>query len=584
MGAPRRRKPRRTGITRRQFLIRAGAGAAALSVLPALPGCGRSDSVVGDSLTENPFKHGVASGDPMTDRVILWTRITAPVNEAVPVTYIVTSDPELKNVVTRGTAKATPERDYTLKVDAAGLQPFTTYYYQFTVGHFTSPIGRTRTLPTGSLERLRFGVVVCSSYAHGLFNAYRRVAERADLDFVLHLGDYIYEYSSGADGHEVYGTFRTYEPPHEILTLQDYRLRHAQYKRDADLQELHRQHPMINIWDDHEFADNAYKDGAVNHGEKGFDEGPWSVRVANALQAYYDWMPTREPHDKTNPRRDNRSLVFGDLAELILLEERVGARDKQLAGNVPPEIVNQLLPPLASLLPVSPFLQTGDYTDPNRTMLGNDEEAWLIDRLRTSNSRWKLLGQGVMFAQLKILGFPNALGTSIYLNSDQWDGYAPARDRIFNALKGDATNPKIDNVVVLTGDIHCSWGNDLTPDPNNPLEGAGGYNSLNGNGSLAVEYVCTSITSPGLGELAPIQDVLRVSNPHIKYVELSKQGYMVMDVTPERVLGEWWYIDTITAPSNKQSFGTAFQVTPGSNHLVAASQSMPKENPPPLAG
>lgn len=583
MGAPRRRKPRRTGITRRQFLIRAGAGAAAFSALPLLPGCGRSDSVAGENLTDNPFKHGVASGDPMTDRVILWTRITAPVTEAVPVTYVVASDPELKHVVTHGVAKATPEHDYTLKVDAAGLQPFTTYYYQFSVGDFTSPMGRTRTLPTGSPERLRFGVVVCASYAHGLFNAYRRVAERADLDFVLHLGDYIYEYSSGADGHEVYGDFRAYEPPHEILTLQDYRMRHAQYKRDPDLQELHRQHPMINIWDDHEFADNAYKDGAVNHGEKGFDEGAWSVRVANALQAYYDWMPTREPHDKTNPRRDNRSLVFGDLAELVLLEERVGARDKQLAGNVPPEVVTQLLPQLATALPVTPFTQTGDYTDPSRTMLGNDEEAWLIDRLRTSNSRWKLLGQGVMFAQLKILGVPNALGASIYLNSDQWDGYAPARDRIFNALKGDATNAKVDNVVVLTGDIHCSWGCDLTPDPNNPIDSAGGYNALNGNGSLAVEYVCTSITSPGLDELAPIQDVLRVTNPHIKYVELSKKGYMVMDVTPERVLGEWWYIDTISAPSSTQSFGTAFEVTPGSNHLVAAGQSAPKDNPPPLA-
>ncbi|MES2488315.1 MAG: alkaline phosphatase D family protein [Pseudomonadota bacterium] len=584
MGAPRRRKPRRTGITRRQFLIRAGAGAAAITALPMLPGCGRSESVVGSDLTENPFKHSVASGDPMTDRVILWTRITAPVNAPVPVNYVVASDPEMKHVVSSGLTQATADRDYTVKVDASGLQPFTTYYYQFSVGSFTSPVGRTRTLPTGSPERLRFGVVVCASYAHGLFNAYRRVAERADLDFVLHLGDYIYEYSSGEDGHEVYGDFRAYEPPHEILTLQDYRIRHAQYKRDVDLQELHRQHPMINIWDDHEFADNAYKDGAVNHGEKGFDEGAWSVRVANAMKAYYEWMPTREPDDKTNPQRYNRSLVFGDLAELILLEERVGARDKQLPGNVPPELVTELLPPLATLLPITPFTQSGAYTDPNRTMLGNDGEAWLIDRLRTSSSQWKLLGQGVMFAQLKVVGVPNALGASIYLNSDQWDGYAPARDRIFDALKGDAANSKIDNVVVLTGDIHCSWACDITPDPNNPLDAAGGYNAINGNGSLAVEYVCTSITSPGLDALAPIQDVLRVTNPHIKYVDLAKKGYMVMDVTPERVLGEYWYVDTISAPSSTQTFGTAFQVAPGTNHLVAASQSTPRDNPPPLAG
>lgn len=582
MGAPRRRKPRRTGITRRQFLIRAGAGAAALSAIPMLPGCGRSDPVVGSTLTENPFKHSVASGDPMTDRVILWTRITAAVNQPVPVNYTVASDPEMKHIVSSGLTQATPERDYTVKVDAGGLQPFTTYYYQFTVGSYTSPIGRTRTLPTGSPERLRFGVVSCSSYAHGLFNAYRRVAERADLDFVLHLGDYIYEYSNGADGHEVYGDFRAYEPANEILTLQDYRIRHAQYKRDADLQELHRQHPMIAIWDDHEFADNAYKDGAVNHNDHGFDEGPWNTRVINALQAYYEWMPKREPKDKTD-RRDNRSLIFGDLAELILLEERVHARDKQLPGNVPPEVVTELLPPLASALPAAPFILTDDYNDPNRTLIGNDGEAWLTERLRTSPSQWKLLGQGVMFAQLKVLGTPNALGTSIFLNSDQWDGYAPARDRIFNVLKGDATHPKVDNVVVLTGDIHTSWASDLTPDPNNPIEAAGGYNPLNGNGSLAVEYVCTSITSPGLDVLAPAQDVLRVTNPHIKYVDLSQKGYMVMDVTQERVLGEWWYIDTISAPSSNQTFGTAFQVLPGSNRLTAASQSTPKDNPPPLA-
>ena len=232
----------------------------ALSAIP-LAACGGDDDASYESIT---YAHGVASGDPLADRVILWTRVSGPTSGRVAVNYAVYADPQLTQAVTDGATETDETRDYTVKIDAAGLQPGTTYYYQFESGGVKSPVGRTRTLPAGGVERVRIGVVSCASYAHGLFNAYARVAARQDLDLVLHLGDYIYEYSSGT-GTDAYGDFRQYEPAKEIIDLTDYRQRYAQYRLDADLQALHRQHPMINIWDDHETADNSWRDGAVNH-------------------------------------------------------------------------------------------------------------------------------------------------------------------------------------------------------------------------------------------------------------------------------------------------------------------------------
>lgn len=566
MSAPRRRKPRKSAVSRRDFLKRAGLAGAALGISPLLPGCGNglsiddTTTVVGSSganQTPVTFRHGVASGDPLQDRVILWTRVTPTGSpSSVPVDFVVATDQQLTNVVVRGSAIANSALDYTVKVDPAGLMPGTTYFYRFNVGATMSPTGRTKTLPVGSVSRLKIAVVSCSSLGHGVFNAYRRVAERADLDVVLHLGDYIYEYSSGADGKEVYGTARTYEPPTEINTLPDYRLRHAQYKRDPDLMALHQNHAMINVWDDHETADNSWKGGAVNHNEAGTSEGDWNLRVGAALQAFYEWMPVRQ----TNPdlRKNYRTFHLGNLVDLVMVETRLTARDQQLAANLQPPGV-----------PVGVFAQQGEFTNPSRTLLGNEQEAWLIGQLRASTAKWRLLGQQVMFGQLKVVGAPNALGTSLYLNPDQWDGYAPARDRILSALAGGAGQSAINNVVILTGDIHTSWAMDITPDPNNLIS----YNPLNGQGSLAVEFVTTSITSPGLDQLQQIKDAIRTQNPHIKYVDLARKGYLLLDITPERVNGEFWYVDTIDTTSANETFGAAYAVADGQNRLAASTRS-----------
>lgn len=556
MGRPSQFKPVRAGSTRREFFKRSSSAAVALAATPALLPLAQA--------AQGEFQHGVASGDPLADRVILWTRVTPKkAKETLSVGLVVARDAALSDVVWRGTLKTDVARDYTVKLDAKGLQPGTTYYYQFAHGASLSPVGRTRTLPVGSPERLRAAVVSCSNFAAGYFNAYRRIAERADLDMVIHLGDYLYEYGSNQ-----YGTTRPCEPATEILTLADYRMRHAQYKRDADSQEMHRQHPLVAIWDDHETANNAWVGGAENHDPAA--EGAWNDRVAAALQAYYEWMPVRV-EDPANLRRDSRLLPFGDLADLMMLEERLNARSEQLPATIPTELGFV-------------FTQSGEFLNPERTLLGAQEEARLIQRLHKSRAHWKILGQGVMFAQLKAVGAPNALGGGAFLNSDQWDGYQPARDRIFNALKGADGRGKVNNTVVLTGDIHSSWAADLTQDPNNPDPATGGYVPATGQGSLAVEFVGTSVSSPGLDDpTGATAAALMSQNPHFKYIELNKRGYMLLDVVPSRVTCEWWHLDTVATVSAAQTLAAVFKVAAGTNHLVAGTPTTPKVDAPALA-
>lgn len=556
MGRPFKIKPTPTGTSRRGFFKASGGAAAALAAAPMMALAQRAPAGSGR------FQHGVASGDPLTDRVILWTRVTPPSPvSVVNVSYVVALDSALTQVVKRGSAKTNPARDYTVKVDPAGLQPGTTYYYRFDAQGEASPVGRTRTLPSGSVHRLRIAVTSCSNHAAGYFNGYRRIAERSDLDLVLHLGDYLYEY-----GPNQYGSVRTPEPPNEMVTLSDYRLRHAQYKRDADSQAVHRQHPFICIWDDHEITNDTWSGGAQNHTEG--SEGTYADRVNVGLQAYCEWMPVRIP-DATNRRKNQRAFQLGDLLDIVMLEERLSARSQQLPATIP-------VPGLGNV-----FAQVGAFADPARTLLGAEQEAWLGQKLRTSTAHWKFIGQGVMFAQLKAQGAALAAGGGLFFNSDQWDGYQPARDRIYNFIKGDATHMPVDNVVVLTGDIHSSWAADLTQDPNNANVVTGGYNPVTGEGSRAVEFVGTSISSPGLDDPSGnTAAFLRSVNPHFKFIDLNQRGYMLLDVTPQKVVCEWWFVDTVASVSNIQTFAAAFEVQQGTNRLQPSAQTTPPANPP----
>jgi alkaline phosphatase D len=471
----------------------------------------------------------------------------------------VATDAALTQVVARLDASTDASRDHTLKLDVTGLAANTTYYYQFSASEagttVLSPLGRTRTLPTGSTARLRLAVLSCSDFSKGFFNVYRRVAERADLDLVVHLGDYIYERGDAA------GNDRAVEPPTSLRTLADYRMRHALHKRDPDLQELHRQHPMVAMWDDHDIASDANVSGSIAHNAA--VDGPWVARVATALQAYMEWMPLRV-QDPTDPRRAYRSFAIGNLVDFHLLETRVLGRSPQLPGN-------------QTLLPGT-FRQIDAFTDTRREMLGAEQQAWLAAGLQASTARWKFVAQGVQMSQVTL---DNG---SLFMNADQWDGYQPARERLFNLFKGDGTQPGIGNVVVLSGDAHASFGADLVADPYSTNLAAGGYNPSTGAGALAVEFVTTSVTSPFINDPNNlIRNALASTNPHLKFVDLENQGYLLVDADANRVVGEWWFVDTVAAPSNQQRVVAALQVRDGTAHLVGASPTSARTDRPGLA-
>jgi alkaline phosphatase D len=462
------------------------------------------------------FVHGVASGDPTQTAVILWTRVTPPTPSPpeIAVAWELSATEDFASVERSGVFRTSAQRDWTVKVDATDLTPGRTLYYRFRASGITSPVGRTRTAPEGATTRVRFAVCTCSNYAAGYFLAYRAIAATEALDAVVHLGDYIYEYPDG-----YYGNLRRYDPPHEIVTLRDYRRRYAHYRRDPDLQELHAKHPFIAVWDDHELANNTWRDGAEEHMAE--REGPWRVRFAAAKQAYMEWMPLREQPDG----RIFRALRFGDLAELVMLDTRAWGRDMQVHDR-------------------------GGIRDPRRTLLGDDQERWMIERVTRSRARWKLLGQQVMVGQL---------GAFDYL--DVWEGYPAARERLFNAMRSMG----VSNIIVLTGDIHASFAMDLTSDP---LD-ASRYDPATGRGSIAVEFVAPAVSSPSLPFLrATPPETLRRAMPHLKYSEATQNGWLLVEMTHERTAATWRYVGDVTRVDDSTAVdGPTFVTRDGANRL-----------------
>lgn len=488
------------------------------------------------ALPVSPFPQGVASGDPLADRVILWTRVVpADPAHSVPVRWRIAEDEAMQKVVNGGETTALPWRDHCVKVDAAGLEPGRTWHYQFEAEGVKSPVGRTRTLPTGTVAALRFAVASCSNYPFGYFNAYASIARRDDLDAVLHLGDYIYEYAPGdyGNGSEL---GRAHLPAKEIVTLDDYRQRHAQYKSDPDLQEAHRLHPWITVWDDHESANNAWSDGAQNHNpDKG--EGTWLDRRRSAERAYFEWMPIREQLGARGSWT-YRSFRYGDLCDLIMLDTRLHGRSEQVSDRKNKAAIDAA----------------------GRSLLGTDQKAWLAEELsasRQAGTRWRVLGQQCMFGQL-----PDAEG--FILNTDQWDGYPHDRKAVLDQLQTE----KIDNTIILTGDIHTAWAMDIAHDPFKD------YDPKTGAGSLAVELVTTAVTSPapfGGGDEARKSEKTTVDAlPHLHWADFLNRGYLTVTLDHERTLAEWWAVTTLTERSADAKRVHAMQTQSGRNHLENA--------------
>jgi alkaline phosphatase D len=541
-------------VGRRDFIVGTLGTAAAAQLL----GCSDDDAA------SVSFTHGVASGDPLATAVILWTRALTSDNEAGKVEWEIATDPALATVVQRGSAETSPDNDFTVKVDVTNLSAGTTYYYRFSAGGVASPIGRTRTRPT-TAARARLAFTSCANYQNGYFNVYGAIAKRTDLDLWVHVGDYIYEYAAGKFADTAL-TARAHLPANEAVTLQDYRGRYAQYRSDPDLQELHRQLPIVIVWDDHEFANNANLDSAENHMLA--TEGAWIDRKRAGSKAFLEWLPIRaQPADPV--AKIFRSFQFADLFDLIMLDTRMWARNPQ-AGNDD-----------------GAFDGTGvgtpaQWNDPARHIVGDEQVGWLEQQLgasKTRNAHWRLIGNQVIFTQgrspLDSVNKPPYI-----LFSDFWDGYQVERNRVLNYIADNG----VQNTVFLTGDIHSSWALETSKDPFDKNV----YDPATGKNAIAIEIVGPSVTSQALegmatATLAP--SLLAGTNPHIKYSEFTKKGYVLIDVDATRLQAEWWYINDYKQPNQPgETAGKLYTVASNSAKLVEATvASAASANPPAAA-
>lgn len=518
------------------------------------------------------FLHGVASGDPDTRSAVFWTRVTpaAPTSGDIAVVLEVASDADFRDVVRRSTGlRARAERDFTVKhdLDGQGLEPGRSYFYRFLAGDVVSTVGQVRTLPEGATPDLVLGVVSCQLYPGGLFNAYDALSKQARLDAVVHLGDYIYEY--GAEPSD-YGMAtgaaldRAPEPPHEIVTLADYRTRHAQYKTDPDLQAAHARAAFICVWDDHEVANDTWMTGAENHQPE--TEGDFATRKAAALRAYYEWMPIREPKAGTLKEAINRNFDFGDLASLTMVETRLLARGEQMTFADIPK-TSDGAPDVAAFEALRQA--------PDRDLLGDAQRQWVgetLSRSKAAGRPWQIIGNQVIMARVKgpdisrmmpaeqvqqmVGSLPDDVRPQVEaaiqlfklglpFNLDSWDGYPAGRERLYQTFAAARVSP-----VVLAGDSHAFWVNEL-------------YD--NAGARRAVEFGTSSISSPSPGDHVgglPLGVALSAANPEVKFCDQTAKGYVLLNVTRERIMGELWAVSTILAKPYETRRLKTFVVTP----------------------
>jgi alkaline phosphatase D len=543
-------------VDRRKALKLLGLGAlspAAASPISAIP-----------AETASRFRHGVASGDPTRNRLIIWTRITPvdPVHGGVEtVGWTVAEDPGFRRIAASGQALAGPDRDFTVKVDVVGLRPYQDYFYRFRAGAEDSPTGRARTLPDGPLAKAVLAFATCAHYQRGLFNAYDAIARLEHVDAVVHLGDYIYEDGEDGPGHGLdlanrLGRF--VEPRHELVSLTDYRLRHALHKTDPDLQAAHARAPWICVWDDHESANDCWFGGAEGHHPN--TDGDWGLRKAAAIRAYYEWMPIREPASGHAAVAINRSFQFGDLASLIMLETRLTARSHQVSYQTD-------APDLAT------FRTRLD--DPSRQMMGLAQEAWLARELEASvraGRTWQVIGNQVVMAEViapdirKLLGpvltqavaailpenrreqaakLCDLFARRVPYNLDAWDGYPAARERVYRAFAAVGARP-----IVVSGDSHAFWANELR-------DAAARH--------VGVELGVTSITSPGVCDMVPglpINRFVEDANADVHFTDHGAKGFVLLTLTREEAIGELIAVSTIEARPYEPRPLKRYRITP----------------------
>ena len=522
----------------------------------ALFGFGAAAQAASTAMAAQPgkvaFNHGVASGDPTQDSVVLWTRVT-PENAATSeVAFKWRLDPVDRRAggAKSGVGVTGPDRDFTVKVDVGGLEPGRAYTFQFEAGGATSPLGRTRTLPAGPVKDVVMAVASCALFPNGYFNAYQAIADLPRVDVVLHLGDYIYEYGGpGSYGmSSPVAEARRHDPFREIVSLDDYRRRHAQYKADPQLQAAHAKAPWITVWDDHETANDSWREGAENHDPA--TEGDWNARKAAALKAYFEWMPIREPAGGMR-EAINRSFHFGDLASLIMIETRLTARDHQLSYGE--DLPNQEPATLEAF--------RAKLADPSRKMMGEGQHAWVAGEVKRSiaaGHAWQVLGNEVVMARLAVPSLRAATDPATYdaavaklpkyeqgyvarlekaaalglpWGLDMWDGYPADRQRLYDDLSAPGARP-----VVLAGDSHCFWANEL-------------YDAPEGGRRVAVEFGTTGITSPGAADVLgglPADKGFVDTNREVLYANSGAKGFVLLTLDREQVKGEMMAVSTIT--------------------------------------
>lgn len=542
--------PSPTALTRRGVFGLAGVSAA----IAATPLAARSFGT--------GFTHCVASGEPASDKVMLWTRFVA--EQTTDLLWQVSEGEDFSNPVAEGSARAAAERDWCAKAWADGLMPNRWYFYRFIAPDGTvSPVGRTRTLPEGPTHKFRLGVFSCSNFGFGWFNAYGHAAEANDIDLAVHLGDYIYEYGAGTypsagQGHPE----RVLSPETEIVALTDYRLRYATYRADPDLQRLHQVLPMIAVWDDHESTNDSWKDGAENHQPE--TEGDWAVRKAAAIRAYREWLPVSDaPYS---------IFEIGDLATLFRLDTRLEGREQQFSLA---KVLEGQGNPQAMIAALSTF-RDGEWSNPDRQLLGAAQEQWLADGLAQSKSggtTWQVLVQQVLmgklaspkgmldllgdglpdFARRRLVASSMAAEAGLPLNMDAWDGYPAARERVFKAaLEADA------NLLVLAGDTHNGWAFDLAQDGQ----------------SVGVEFGVCSVSSPGFESYLSMipSDTLAAavvgSNEELKWADTAQRGYMTVELTPERATTEYRFVEGVRQRSTRLAATKRISSEAGSNALI----------------